>query len=81
MTDVEVIESLNNSWRALVKQYSCRPDESTRNALNMLAKIIDKVEHEVKESKKSKKEHQITIDEWIAALNDWKHEAAGIMDN
>lgn len=67
MTDIEVVESFHNAWIALEKQYRKHPDEAMRCAMNLLAKIINKVEAEVK---KAHKEGQITIEEWIAALQD-----------
>ncbi|HIR00549.1 MAG TPA: hypothetical protein IAB23_12875 [Candidatus Scybalocola faecavium] len=67
MTDTEVVESFNNAWRALYKQYRKSPSGEIQGALNMIGRIIGKVESEVKESHR---EHQITIDEWIAMLDD-----------
>lgn len=66
MTDMEVIESFNNAWRAMCRQYRAYPEQSMQTALNMLARIINKVEKEVKESHQNK---QITIDEWIEMLD------------
>ncbi len=66
MTDLEVVESLDNAWRALCRQYDDCRCEQTRQALNMLAKITDKVKREVEESHR---ETQITIEEWLAMLN------------
>lgn len=54
MTDLEVIESFNNAWRSLCKQYDKHPNESTRQALNMLSKIIGIVQSEVEEKIKRK---------------------------
>lgn len=67
MTDREVIESFNNAWRALCKQYRKYPSGEVQSALNMLNKIIGKVESEVEESHL---ERQITIDEWLEMLNE-----------
>lgn len=66
MTDREVVESLNNAWRALAKQYQRCPNESIKDALNLLSKIIGKVNTEVEESHR---EVQISIEEWISMLN------------
>lgn len=66
MTDTEVVESFNNAWRALCKQYRKHPRGDIQGALNMLGRIIGEVESEVKESHR---EHQITIDEWLAMLD------------
>lgn len=66
MTDYQVIESFDNAWSALCKQYRKYPDAGTQQALNMLGRIIAKVENEVKESHRKK---QMTIDEWIKILN------------
>ena len=61
MTDLEVIESFNNAWRSLCKQYDKHPNESTRQALNMLSKIIGIVQSEVEEKNK---EEALSIDDW-----------------
>ena len=66
MTDLEVVESLNNAWRALCRQYDDDHCEQTRQALNMLDKITGKVKREVEESHR---ERQITIEEWLDMLN------------
>ena len=71
MTDYQVIESFDNAWGALCKQYRNYPDEGTRQALNMLGRIICKVKNEVEDAHREK---QITIDEWIAMLNDGEEE-------
>ena len=65
MTGKEVIDSFNNAWRALAKQYTDRPDESTRCAMNLIAKMIGEVESQVNRPRKG---GQITMDEWIAIL-------------
>lgn len=66
MTDRDVVESFNNAWRTLAKQYQRCPDECIKDALNLLSKIIGKVNTEVEESHR---EVQISIDEWISMLN------------
>ncbi len=75
MKDTEVIESLNNAWRALCERYDITRNEETRRALNLLREIINKADFEVKESNKKKqqisKEKQISIEEWIRWLNDY----------
>lgn len=65
MTDTEVVESFNNAWIALCRQYREYPKQEIQTALNMIGRIITKVETEVKESHR---EHQMTIDEWIEML-------------
>ena len=67
MTDREVIESFNNAWRALCRQYKEYPRADFQSALNMLGRIIREVESEVK---KSHREGQITLEEWIEMLNE-----------
>lgn len=67
MTDTQVVESFNNAWRALCKQYRKYPSGQVQSALNMLGKIIGEVKREVEESHR---ESQITLDEWIAMLNE-----------
>ncbi len=61
----KVIESLNNAWRALIRQYDERPDENTRQALNLLNKIIERIKTELRNPNEWK---QITIEEWIKML-------------
>ncbi len=65
MTDIEVVGSLDNAWRALARQYHRYPDDGIRCGMNLLAKVIGKVRSEVEESHREK---QITIEEWIAVL-------------
>ena len=36
-----------NAWEALAKEYADAPDESVRIAMNLLNKIIGKVEHDL----------------------------------
>ncbi len=66
MTDKEVIESFNNAWRAMCRQYREQHKQEMQAALNMLGRIISKVESEVKQSHATR---QITIDEWLAMLS------------
>lgn len=61
----KVIESLNNAWRALIRQYDEHPDEDTRQALNLLNKIIGRIKTELRNPNGWK---QITIEEWIKML-------------
>lgn len=65
MTDTEVVESLDNAWRALARQYERYRDDGIRCGMNLLAKVIGKVRSEVEESHREK---QITVEEWIAML-------------
>lgn len=67
MTDTEVIESLDNAWRALAGQYKECPDDGIRCGMNLLAKIIGRVKSEVEEGRREK---QVTIGEWIAVLQE-----------
>lgn len=64
MTPEEIIESFNNAWRGLCRQYDDYPEEHMKIALNLLSKIISKVEAQLNEEKK--KDKQISLDEWIA---------------
>ena len=64
MTAQEVIDSLNNAWRGLARSYSEHPQQDTQHALNLFARIIAKVESEMKE--REPKESQISIDEWLS---------------
>lgn len=73
MTGEQVMECMNNSWRALARIYAKDPDNSTRIAMNIIARILGEVESAVKESHREKEEQnregQITIEEWIAFLS------------
>lgn len=60
----DVIGNLDNAWIALCRQYNNSPDEATQIALNLLSKIIGKVENQLKNE--SITEKQISIEEWIA---------------
>lgn len=66
MTDTEVVESLNNAWRAMCKQYGKKPDETMRWAINIVSRVIAKVQYEVEQSHITR---QITIEEWMAMLS------------
>ena len=65
MTDKEVVDSFNDAWRAMCRQYRKNPTQELQTAMNMLGRIISKVETEVE---KSHREGQITIDEWLEML-------------
>lgn len=65
MTDRQVIESFDNAWRALCRQYRAYPSAEFQSAINMLGRMIGKVKREVEESHR---DHQITVDEWIRML-------------
>lgn len=68
MTSKQVIESMNNAWRALVTQYQNAPDEETRRVINIVSKIIIKMETEFNKAEKNNGK-QITVEEWLAWLN------------
>lgn len=61
MTDVDVIESFDNAWRSLCKQYNKYPNESTQQALNMLSKIIGIVKSEIEEKNRVE---ALSTDDW-----------------
>lgn len=65
MTDMDVVECLHNAWVALARQYDKYPDDGIRCGMNLLAKVIGEVKSEVEENHREK---QITIEEWIAML-------------
>ena len=48
MTDKEVVESLNNAWKVMSRQYGKKPDETMRWALNIVSRVVAKVEYEVR---------------------------------
>ena len=50
MIELNVVEqTLDNAWCALAHQYVDSPSESSRIAMNLLAKIIGKVKSELTE--------------------------------
>ena len=63
-TEDRVIESFDNCWRALCRQYSDDPDDTLRMSINFLARIIQKVKSELK-NKHEQKNKQMSIDDWI----------------
>lgn len=73
MSGEEILESMDNSWKALNRIYSTRPDDSIRMAANIVARIIGEVKSEAEnfhqKEDKTNREGQITIEEWIAFLN------------
>lgn len=68
MTGKQVIESMDNAWRALCEQYQNAPDDETRRVLNLVGKIVTKMRCEFNEAEKNDGK-QITIEEWLAWLN------------
>lgn len=68
MTGKQVIESMDNAWRALCVQYDNARDEETRRALNLLSRVTQKMRSEFNEAEKNDGK-QITIEEWLAWLN------------
>lgn len=74
MTDKQVVECIDNSWRALACIYTKHPDNSTRIAMNIVSRIIGKVKSEVDKSHKKKEESgregQLSIEDWIAFLSE-----------
>ena len=68
MTAQEVIDSLNNAWRALARSYSEHPNVELQCAMNVTARIIARVEGEMKE--REPKEGQISIEEWLSWLKE-----------
>ena len=67
MTDKQVIESFDNAWQALCRQYRAYPSAEFQSAINMLGRMIGQVKREVEESHR---DHQITVDEWIRMLEE-----------
>ena len=65
MSGEDVMESFNNAWIAMCRQYQKKSEEELRNALNMLGRIITEVECAIKDSEKK---DSITIAEWMAML-------------
>lgn len=73
MTGDDILNSLDNAWRALSVQYADCPDDGIRCGMNLLAKIIAKVCAEAKKGRDAKigkedENRQITLDEWLAML-------------
>ena len=73
MTGDDILNSLDNAWRALSVQYADCRDEGIRCGMNLLGTIIEKVHTEAKRGRDAKRSEtdgsrQITIDEWLAVL-------------
>ena len=66
MTAEEILKSIDNAWTALAQQYNSAPDDYTRRAMNLIAKIISKVKSEF--DTENSREAQISIEEWLAWL-------------
>lgn len=52
----DVIKILDNAWLELTKQYKAYPDESVRQTMNLLSKIIEQVKYEVNNQTKTIKD-------------------------
>lgn len=48
-----ILDSLDNAWKEVSKQYSSSPSEETRQALNLLSKIVRKVHSDFEEQAKT----------------------------
>lgn len=58
--DEDIIQSLDNAWIALCKEYDKCREEHIRLSINLLGKIIDKVKGKPKNTYE-----QITIEQWL----------------
>ena len=67
--ECEIINSLDNAWRALFEHYENTCDEQVRIALNLIAKFTNKVKADFTDKKKREEPHQITIEEWLNFIN------------
>ena len=67
-----VIESLENAWSALARQYVDSPDEDLRNAINLLAGMVKEVKRRIGDYEESerKKQEKISTQEWLDWLKD-----------
>jgi hypothetical protein len=66
MTDKDILlEDIDAAWSAISQQYVNSPDESMRNALNLLAGIKSKIERRIKD--REKEQERISVQEWL----DW----------
>lgn len=67
-----VIESLENAWSALARQYVDSPDEDLRKATNLLAGMVKEVKRRVEDYEESerKKQERISMQEWLDWLKD-----------
>ena len=71
MTGKQVIETMDNAWRAVCVQYQNAPDDETRRVLNLVGKIVTKMKSEFDEAEKNDGK-QITFEEWFEWLNSEK---------
>lgn len=63
----EVLQSLNNAWVAMCRQYRSNPEGDIQRAMNILAKVIGEVQSEYK---KKQDPQQISIDDWLKWFNE-----------
>ena len=65
-----LIDSLKNAWSALAQQYVDSPDESMRNAVNLLGGVIGETERRINayEESQRKEQESISIQEWMEWL-------------
>ena len=68
----DVFETLNNCWRALCRRMRDDPTSETQRVMNLLARIINTTESEVRKRQHAQhaEEKQISIEEWIAWLQE-----------
>lgn len=67
----DILESLDNAWKAMAVQYNNCPNDGIRCGMNLLAKIIEEVHAEARRDAKIGKageNRQITLEEWLAVL-------------
>lgn len=67
-----VIESLENAWSALARQYVDSPDETVRNAVNLIAGMVKEIKRRIEDYEESeqKKQEKISTQEWLDWLKD-----------
>ena len=72
MTGEEVINLMENTWSCMAEQYTKHPDESLRNAMNIVGKIVGRCKAEYENSKKEKTKPltREELDLWIKSLMD-----------
>lgn len=60
-----VLDSLDTAWKELSEQYASSPSEETRQALNLLSKIVRKVRSDFEEQAKINNKDSLSTKDFL----------------
>lgn len=60
-----VLDSLDNAWKEMSEQYTSSPSEETRQALNLLSKIVSKVRSDFEKQTKINNNDSISTKDFL----------------